>query len=179
MADKSQEGRRNNLVSKSRSKSRREFVSRNPFVNFLRHFRQLPENQNRSQALIFKMAGERWRNMSDNERAPFINAAKEVQEKEPRVKKPKKKGNTSTKVTTERNKKKIKKRKCSKCGHSHGGSTSRDGSTDSFEKEGYDGDDDKSTVASPSTSRSKSLTKSDSGSNDVESNYASDTDATF
>ncbi|KAK9722869.1 HMG (high mobility group) box [Popillia japonica] len=187
MADKSQEGRRNSLLSKSRSKSRKEFVSRNPFVNFLRSFRQQPENKDRPQTQIFKIAGEVWRNMSDNEKAPYINAAKEIREKEPRTKNPKtkKKGNTSTKAVAEKNKKKITKRECcSKCGHIHRSPSSV--TTNSFDKRAHDdetdddNDEDKTSVGSGSKSRSRSRTasKSGSGSNEGETQW-SDSDTTF
>ncbi|KAK9743649.1 hypothetical protein QE152_g8443 [Popillia japonica] len=107
-----------------------------------------------------------WRIMSDNEKAPYINAAKEIREKEPRTKKPKtkKKENTSTKAVAEINKKKITKRECcSKCGHIHRSPSSV--IANSFDKRAHDdeidddNDEDKTSIGSGKYPINRELTR--------------------
>ncbi|XP_076626721.1 uncharacterized protein LOC143344493 [Colletes latitarsis] len=76
----SQQNRKAHSHSRSRSptstKSSKKWINSNAFINFIQDFRQDFTNMKTSR--IFKLAGERWRQMSPEEKQPYINAAKSV-----------------------------------------------------------------------------------------------------
>ncbi|XP_076161084.1 uncharacterized protein LOC143143580 [Ptiloglossa arizonensis] len=108
----SQQNRRMHFHSDSRSrsptntKSTNKWISSNAFINFVQDFRQNMTGIRSTR--IFQLAGEAWRQMSLEEKQPYLNAAKTI--KNQKEKQHKNEHVTKSTTNTEIKKNKIAKK---------------------------------------------------------------------